>query len=145
MKNRIFKYRVVGIVVFLFELFLLFLFGVGTYDSSMELGIKSVFSIETLIFIFSVSIFVSTFLSLILLLLKSKKTILYLNINYTLIILFFVLGYFKLWIEKSLEEDDNLKIFLTFSIISIVLFISNIFRNKKVQFLEMEDIGKSND
>ncbi|WP_145953225.1 hypothetical protein [Chryseobacterium indologenes] len=145
MKNRIFKYRVVGIVVFLFELFLLFLFSVGTYDSSMELGIKSVFSIETLIFIFSVSIFVSTFLSLILLLLKSKKTILYLNINYTLIILFFVLGYFKLWIEKSLEEDDNLKIFLTFSIISIVLFISNIFRNKKVQFLEMEDIGKSND
>jgi len=145
MKNRIFKYRVVGIVVFLFELFLLFLFGVGTYDSFMELGIKTVFSIETFIFIFSVSISVSTLISLILLLLKSKKAILYLNINYILIILFFVLGYFKLWIEKSFEEGDNLKIFLTFSIISIVLLVTNIFRNKKVQFLEIEDIGKSKD
>lgn len=145
MKNRIFKYRIVGIVVFLFELFLLFLFGYGTYDSFIEFSIERIFSVESFIFLFAGSIFISAFLSLILLLLKSKRTILYLNINYILILLFLVLGCIKIFIEKSFEEGDTLKFFSIFSTLSVFLLITNVFKNKRVQFLELDDIGKSED
>ncbi|WP_312287354.1 hypothetical protein [Chryseobacterium gleum] len=145
MKNRIFKYRIVGIVVFLFELFLLFLFGYGTYDSFIEFSIEQIFSVESFIFLFAGSIFISAFLSLILLLLKSKRTILYLNINYILILLFLVLGCIKIFIEKSFEEGDTLKFFSIFSTLSVFLLITNVFKNKRVQFLELDDIGKSED
>lgn len=145
MKNRIFKYRIVGIVVFLFELFLLFLFGYGTYDSFIEFSIEQIFSVESFIFLFAGSIFISAFLSLILLLLKSKRTILYLNINYILILLFLILGCIKIFIEKSFEEGDTLKFFSIFSTLSVFLLITNVFKNKRVQFLELDDIGKSED
>ncbi|RXM41114.1 hypothetical protein BOQ62_02335 [Chryseobacterium sp. CH21] len=145
MKNRIFKYRIVGIVIFLFELFLLFLFGYGTYDSFIEIGFEQIFSVQNFIFLFAVSIFISTFLSLILLLFRNRKAILYLNISYILILFFFVLGFIKILIEKSFEEGDTFKFFFTFSIISFFLLITNVFRNKKVQFLELDDIGKHKD
>ncbi|MCD9619109.1 hypothetical protein [Chryseobacterium gleum] len=145
MKNRIFKYRIVGIVVFLFELFLLFLFGYGTYDSFIEFSIEQIFSVESFIFLFAGSIFISAFLSLILLLLKSKRTILYLNINYILILLFLILGCIKIFIEKSFEEGDTLKFFSIFSTLSVFLLITNVFKNKRVQFLELDNIGKSED
>lgn len=145
MKNRVFKYRIVGIVVFLFELFLLFLFGFGAFDSFIEFSIDHVFSVQSFIFLFAVFILISAFLSLILLLFKSRRTILYLNINYILILLFFVSGFIKILIEKSFEEGDTLNFFSAFSIISVFLFITNVFRNKKVQFLEIENIGKHED
>ncbi|NIF06327.1 hypothetical protein F3J23_12845 [Chryseobacterium sp. Tr-659] len=145
MKNRIFKYRIVGIVVFLFELFLLFLFGFGTYDSFIELSIERIFSVESFIFLFAAFIFISTLLSLISLILKNKKAILYLNLNYILIVLFFVSGYIKILIEKSFEEGDIFKLFFTFSVITAFLVITNVFKNKKVQFLELDDIGKRKD
>lgn len=148
MKNRIFKYRIVGIVgivVFLFELFLLFLFGYGTYDSFIKFSIEHIFSVESFVFISAALICLSTFLSLILLLFKSRKAILYLNINYILILLFFVSGYINIFVKKSFEDGDNIKLFLTFSIISVFILITNIFKNKKIRFLEMDEIGKYKD
>lgn len=145
MKNRIFKYRIVGIAVFLFELLVLFLFGFGTYDSFIEFSIDHIFSVQSFIFLFAVSVLISAIFSLILILFKSRKAILYLNINYILILLFFVSGYINIWIKKSFEDGDSLKFFSTLSIMSVFLFITNVFRNKKVQFLEIENIGKHKD
>lgn len=145
MKNRIFRYRIVGIVVFLFELFLFFLFGYGTYDSFIEFSIDRIFSVESFIFISAASICISTFLSLILLLFKSRKAILCLNINYILILLFFLSGYINILVKKTFEKGDNIKLFLTFSIISVFILITNVFKNKRIHFLEMDEIGKYKD
>lgn len=145
MKNKIFKYRIIGITVFVFQLFLFLLFCFGTYRSFLEISIREIFSMENFLFLFTLILFISSFLSLITILFKSKKAVLYLNINYILILLFFIFEYIKLRIEDSFEKVEILIFFLTFSTISAFLLMANIFKNKKVQFLELDDIGKHKD
>ncbi|PWN62629.1 hypothetical protein C1634_007575 [Chryseobacterium viscerum] len=142
MKNTIFKYRIIGVVVFLFQLFLFLFFCFGTYRSSLEISIGEIFSMENFIFLLTLTLFISTFLSLITFLFKSKKTILYLNLNYILVLLFFIFEYIKFMIQNSFEKGDILILFFIFSIMSVFLLMTNIFKNKRVQFLELDDIGK---
>lgn len=97
---------------------------------------------ENFIFLLTLTLFISTFLSLITFLFKSKKTILYLNLNYILVLLFFIFEYIKFMIQNSFEKGDILILFFIFSIMSVFLLMTNIFKNKKVQFLELDDIGK---
>lgn len=145
MKNKIFKYRIIGIVIFLFQLFLFLFFCYGTYDSFLNVSLGRIFSTENYIFLFVLCIFISTFLGLICLSFKSKKSILYLNINYILILLFFVSGWIKLLIEKSFEKDDIVKLIVVLSVLSVFLLITNVFKIKKVQFSELDNIGKHKD
>lgn len=145
MKNTIFKYRIIGIVIFVFQLLLFLFFGFGTYSSFLEISTEKIFSIENLVCLFTLTIFISTFLSLTGFLYSGRKVILYLNVNYILVLSFFIFEYIKLMIETSFEEVDVLILFLIFSITSAFLLMTNIFKNKKVQFLELEDIGKYKD
>ncbi|MGG7438697.1 hypothetical protein ACQ7CU_11495 [Chryseobacterium arthrosphaerae] len=144
MKNTIFKYRIIGIVILVFQLLLFLFFGFGTYSSFSEISTERVFSTENFIFLFTLTVFISAFLSLTAFY-KRRKVILYLNINYILVLSFFIFEYIKFMIETSFEEVDVLILFLIFSITSAFLLMTNIFKNKKVQFLELEDIGKHKD
>ncbi|MEE6126912.1 hypothetical protein V2E39_05845 [Chryseobacterium arthrosphaerae] len=144
MKNTIFKYRIIGIVILVFQLLLFLFFGFGTYRSFSEISTERIFSTENFIFLFTLTVFISAFLSLTAFY-KRRKVILYLNINYILVLSFFIFEYIKFMIETSFEEVDVLILFLIFSITSAFLLMTNIFKNKKVQFLELEDIGKHKD
>lgn len=145
MKNTIFKYRIIGVVIFVFQLLLFLFFGFGTYRFFLEISTERVFSIENFVFLFTLTVFISLFLSLTAFLYKRRKVILYLNINYILVLSFFIFEYIKFMIETSFEEVDVLTLFVILSITSAFLLMTNIFKNKKVQFLELEDIGKHKD
>ncbi len=145
MRKKIFKYKIVGVLVFLVQLFIFLFFGYGSYDTFIEFSINRIFSIENFVFLFVLIVFITTFLSLISLVFKRKSSIIYLNINYILIIFFFLSGIIKLIYEDNYVEEDTPRFIFIISIISLLLFVVNFLKYKKVDFFEIDDIGTHND
>ena len=58
--------------------------------------------------------------------------------------MFFAYGFVRMLFEGYYEED-NAKFIFAFSIIFILLFVVNFFKYRKVEFLEIEEIGTQND
>lgn len=144
MKNKIFKYRIIGVLIFLVESFISVLFAEGTYVSFDEMIISEGISLQNMLFPFAMIIFFSSILCLISLLLKAKKTVLFLNINYSIILFFFVFCYIKVFIENSYIGEDLYKFIMVFTIIFVLLFVVNFFRYRKIDYLEIDEIGKPN-
>lgn len=144
MKNKIFKYRIIGVLIFLVESFISVLFAEGTYVSFDEMIISEGISLQNMLFPFALIIFFSSILCLISLLLKAKKTVLFLNINYSIILFFFVFCYIKVFIENSYVGEDIYKFIMVFTIIFVLLFVVNFFRYREIDYLEIDEIGKPN-
>ncbi|WP_185205822.1 hypothetical protein [Chryseobacterium sp. C3] len=145
MRPKIFKYKFVGISIFIFELFVTMLFGYGSYDSFIEFSSVNIFSIENFIFIFALMIFITAILCLITIIFRIKKSIYCLNVNLFLILLFFLVGYIKLLINDDFRSDDNLKLMITISVTLVFIFLTNFFKYKEIEFLEIDNIGTHND
>jgi len=144
MEKKIFKYKIVGIILFLVELFILLLFCYGSYDTFIEVNLEKLLSNQNMIFVFASLTAIIAFLSLISLLFKSRKTILILNIHYSIILLFFLIGFIPFFFEGNYTTEDNFKFIIIFSIIFILFVVVNFFRYKNVDFSEIENLGKNN-
>lgn len=142
MEKKIFKYKIIGVLLFLIELFIFILFTYGSYDSFIEFGSNEIFSRENMTFVFASVIAFTALLCVISILLRFRKTILILNVHYSIILFFFLFALVELIYENDYFVDDNLKFIVVFLIISTLLFIINFFKYKKIDFLEIEDLGK---
>lgn len=142
MGRKVFRYKIIGILIFLIELFIFALFSYGSYDSFIEVDFNNIFLMQNFIFILLVA---STALSnLIFILFSARKSILFLNIHFSIIFLFFTYGFVKMLLENGYYEEDNVKFIIAFSLIFILLFVVNFFKYRKVEFSEIEEIGKYN-
>ncbi|WP_143883728.1 hypothetical protein [Chryseobacterium binzhouense] len=144
MKKRVFKYRIIGILLFLIEVFIFILFSFGSYDSFANFTSQEIFSQESCLFLFAVAVAFTSFLSLISLLFRSRYTILFLNIHYSIILLLFLIGMMQLIYRNDYYKEDNWKFITIISIILILIFMVNFFKIKRIDFLELDEIGKPN-
>ncbi|SEM26650.1 hypothetical protein SAMN05421856_10287 [Chryseobacterium taichungense] len=144
MKRKVFKYKIIGILIFLIELFIFALFTYGSYDSFIDFNLSQIFIVQNFIFIFAVLVASTAFLNLILILLSAKKSIFFLNIQYSIIFLFFASGFVKMLLGNDYYKEDNIKFIIVFSLIFILLFVINFFKYKSVEFSEIEEIGTRN-
>ena len=142
MKRKVFKYRIIGVLLFFIELFILILFSYGSYDSFVEFNYESIFSRQSILFIFAITVAFTAFFSLTSLLLRHKRTIFILNIHHLIILFFFLFALTELIYQGDYNAEDNLKFIIIFSIIFMLLFITNFFKYKNIDFLEIEDLGK---
>jgi len=140
MVKKVFKYFVIGLLVFLFGLFISILFGYGIIteyeDSTND-------SYRYWILPISIIIFLSNILCLILLVIKSRKTILFLNIYYSSLLGLIIFGLVrkKMYLKIELTDFD-----IGFNSISLILlifliFIINIFKYKEIEYENIEEIG----
>lgn len=130
----------------LLNLFLVLLFGFGANDTFIEFSLnENVISIMNFIFIFAISIFLTSLISLISLMIKWKKTIFVLNLNYILIFIFFTTGLIKMFIESSFSEVkyDLMKLVIIFFSIVFFIYITNYFKFNYDSILEIDDIGNN--
>ncbi|MBW7674075.1 hypothetical protein [Chryseobacterium chendengshani] len=142
MKKQIFKYKIIGVLLFIIELFILILFSYGSYDSFIEFGSDKTLSRENMTFVFASMIAFTAMLSIISILLRFRKTILILNVHYSIILFFFLFALVELIYENDYFIEDNFKFIIVFSIIFMLLFITNFFKYRNIDFLEIEDLGK---
>jgi hypothetical protein len=141
MKRKVFRYKIIGILIFLIELFIFALFSYGSYDTFIEVDVNNIFFVQNFIFIFAVLIAFTALLNLILIIFSARKSVLFLNINFSLIFLFFAYGFIQMLLENGYYEEDNIKFITAFSLIFILLFVVNFFKYRKVEFSEIEEIG----
>lgn len=145
MGRKVFRYKIIGILIFLIELFIFALFSYGSYDSFIEVDFSNIFLTQNFIFIFAVLVASTALLNLIFILFSARKSILFLNLHFSIIFLFFAYGFVQMLLENSYYEEDNAKFIIAFSLIFILLFVINFFKYRKVEFLEIESIGTHND
>ncbi|MEA1847961.1 hypothetical protein U9K52_03455 [Chryseobacterium sp. MHB01] len=144
MGRKVFRYKIIGILIFLIELFIFALFSYGSYDSFIEVDFNNIFLMQNFIFIFAVLVASTALSNLIFILFSARKSILFLNIHFSIIFLFFTYGFVKMLLENGYYEEDNIKFIIAFSLIFILLFVVNFFKYRKVEFSEIEEIGKYN-
>ncbi|WP_312075907.1 hypothetical protein [Chryseobacterium sp.] len=144
MKKRVFKYRAVGITLFIVQVLILLLFAEGSYISYEEFSISEGFSLQNFVLVFSVAIFITALISLFSLGFRGKKSILLLNINYAILFSFFVYGYLKNVIQESEAPEDIVSFSIIFLVIIALFFIANFFKQKRIEFFEIDEIGTQN-
>lgn len=144
MKKRIFKYRAVGIILFLIELFVAILFGYGATVSFEDFENVENLTLDHIVFPFALLIFLTSLLCLISLVLKGKKTVMFLNIHYIIIAIFFAFGFMKQLYEGAVISEDLTIFIVVFSVLAVLLFIINFFKYKRIDFLEIDEIGTQN-
>ena len=140
MKKRVFKYRAIGIINLIIGFLTLSFCSIGFYYTSSEISVNSdYFALVFLGIIMSFNI-----ISLILILIKSSKSIIALNIFYGLIFLLFGIAF----VSRELDQEDIVSstdriIYIIFLFISFsLIFITNKFKYKNYQYEEIEFIGK---
>lgn len=141
MRRKVFRYKIIGILIFLIELFIFALFSYGSYDSFIEVDSSNIFLTQNFVFIFAVLVASTALLNLIFILVSDRKSILFLNIHFSIIFLFFAYGFVQMLLENSYYEEDNIKFIIAFSLIFILLFVVNFFKYRNVEFSEIEEIG----
>lgn len=141
MKKKIFKYRAIGIVLFIIEVFLGLLFGYGTIVSFEDLQNGKILSLDNVILPFAALISITAILCIISIILKGIKTILFFNIHYIIVGIFFAFGFIKQLFEGAEVSEDIEKFIIVFFVLSILLFTINFFKYKETEFLEIDEIG----
>lgn len=148
MKKKLFKYKIVTGLVYLYGFIMLFVFGFSTFDtynifqsqSSITPGVYFISAFLGLLFVLSL-------VSLLMVAIKSKISIIVLNIFYGFNILLFLGGLFinEFNAEKGMLLSDRL-IILGLSFIPIILiFIINKFKSIEIQYENIDSIGTQND
>lgn len=148
MKKKLFKYKIVTGLVYLYGFIMLFVFGFSTFDTynifqSQSLITPGVYFISAFLGL----LFVLSLVSLLMVAIKSKISIIVLNIFYGFNILLFLGGLFinEFNAEKGMLLSDRL-IILGLSFIPIILiFIINKFKSIEIQYENIDSIGTQND
>lgn len=140
MKKRVFKYRAIGIINLIVGFLMLSFCAIGFYYTASEISVNS----DYVVLVFIGLIMSSNIISLILILMKSSKSIIALNVFYGLIFLLFGIAS----ISRELDQEDIVSstdriiyiilLFISFSLI----FITNKFKYKNYQYQEIEFIGE---
>ncbi|KQT17975.1 hypothetical protein ASG31_04355 [Chryseobacterium sp. Leaf404] len=143
MKKRIFRYRAVGIILFLTELFILLLFGEGTMISFEELKNSESLTWENINLPFAFATSLTALTCLIAICIKDKRSIKLFNIHYTIIAVFFVCGYLKQIFEGADPDEDIFKFTAVFAVLAILFLVVNLLKQKDVNFVDIEDIGSN--
>ena len=147
MKNKIFKYRKVTRAVYFFSFLMLIILGFAMGDTYtlFEGGTENITAGEYFISAFFGFLFLMCFIGLILLLLKSKKTILILNVFYSsLFILLFGGEMINLFSAEEVSVNDHSIIIGLCCIILLLLYLINKFRYKEVKYEGIDSIGLKN-
>jgi len=142
--KKVFKNLIIGLFVFLFGLFISILFGYGII-TEYENPTNSLFrywvlSVATIIFLLNI-------ICLILLIKKSRKTIMLLNVFYSLLLGLVLFGFVRKKIYLQIETTDFDLGFISTSLFILVflIFIINKFKYLEIQYENIEEIGKHND
>lgn len=141
MRKKVFKYGIIGLLVFLFGLFISILFGYGiiTEYNDQTNGSYRYWILPIAILIFSLN-----FISLVLLIRKSSKTIIFLNVFYFLLLVFTIFGFVRrqFYLQIDTMEYDIKFTFISIVILIFLILIINKFRYKQVRYENIEEIGK---
>ena len=141
MKTKVFKYLGIKILIIFLGVVMFLMTGVATYDAISKFEDDS--PIEYFDLIFTGSIFLLNLLSLVLVIFKSSKCILFLNIYYIFFLSAFVIGVIDNYIYN--ERTESSYVFINFStiiLLSLLIFAINRFRYKEINYENMEEIGK---
>ncbi|KPH13126.1 hypothetical protein [Chryseobacterium sp. ERMR1:04] len=147
MKKRLFKYKSIKILVLILGFVMFLVFGFGTYDTynlfqSKSEGITAgeYFALGVITFIFTLNC-----ISLIMIFIKSSKSIVILNILYSLVILLFLASILTRefdGLEDNIPLSDYLIIAGLICIVISFIFLVNKLKYKEVQYENMEFIGQ---
>lgn len=143
MEKKIFKYKVVKIIVLLTSLLMLLLLGVGLYDliDRDDVSLQS-FTDRLTIIIVSI-IFLLKLISLLFVVFKLSGSVLLLNIYYISSLSILVFGTIMNSVLKN-EPYSWVNIFIITSL-STLLFLVNRFKYKAIQYQNIDLIGTHND
>ncbi|MCE3076117.1 hypothetical protein [Chryseobacterium gwangjuense] len=149
MKRKIFKYKSITRVVLLFGFIMLLILGFSTVDTYNLFKSESsnITFGEYLVSAFLGFLFLVCFVSLILVAIKSQKSILVLNIFYGCIFIL-LLGAWLVNIfavEEGLPLSDHFIILGLCGILIFLLFLINKFKYKEIQYESIESIGTQKD
>lgn len=140
MKKKIFKYLGVKILILFLGVIMFLITGIATYDAIVKF--EADFTIEYFDLFFTGSIFFLNLLSLVLVIFKSSKSILFLNIYYVYLLSVFIIGVVGNYMYD--ERIDSSYIIVNFTIIfvlSVLIFIINRFKYKETNYENIEFIG----
>ena len=150
MKKRLFKYKWLNTIVIVFNLFVLLIFGFGTFDTynlfksetnTISAGKWFVLLILLLGFLFSC-------VSLIIVLLKLSKGLFFLNLFYGFLIVIILVLLATMFLQdfgKTREDIPSSEYGILFGSICITILLVimiNKYRYKKVRFENIEFIGQ---
>lgn len=124
-----------------------FVFGFGTYDTynlfKSDSGSLTIGEYCTSVFL--IIMFLLNLISIILIFLKSFKSIVVLNVFYGFLIVLLIISIFVRQFdgeEKDITFTDHLIVIGIICIVSSLIFIINKFKSKKIQYDNIEFIGK---
>lgn len=140
MKDKVFKYKFITAIVLTFSFVMLFFCGIGFFDLMSRITVRTDYFI---VIILALLILVNA-TSIVLILIKSKKSVLTLNIFYGSVVILFLTAFVMR--EFGNADDYSLTDRIIFiSILSITIsltFLINKFRYKVSRYDEIEFIGK---
>lgn len=144
MKKKIFKYLGVKILILFLGVVMFLITGIATYDAIVKF--KADFSIEYFDLFFTGSIFFLNLLSLVLVIFKSSKSILFLNIYYVYFLSAFIIGVVGNYIyDERIDSSYIIVNFTTIFVLSVLIFIINRFKYKETYYENIEFIGTKQD
>lgn len=142
MKKKVFKFRIIGLLVFLFGLFISILFG---YGISAEYSNQENGTYRYWILSFAILVFLLNHTSLILLIKKSVRTVFFLNVLYLLLLGLIVFGFIRkqIYLQIEIQEYDIGFTSIGSMILIFLIFAINRFKFKEVQYENIDFIGKN--
>jgi hypothetical protein len=144
MKKKIFKYLGVKILIVFLGVIIFLITGIATYDAIVKF--KADFTIEYFDLFFTGSIFFLNLLSLVLIIFKSSKSILFLNIYYVYFLSAFIIGVLGNYMyDERIDFSYVIVNFTTIFVLSVLIFIINRFKYKETNYDNIELIGTKQD
>lgn len=144
MKKKIFKYLGVKILIVFLGVIMFLITGIATYDAIVKF--KADFTIEYFDLFFTGSIFFLNLLSLVLVIFKSSKSILFLNIYYVYFLSAFIIGVLGNYMyDERIDFSFVIVNFTTIFVLSVLIFIINRFKYKETNYDNIELIGTKQD
>ncbi|MBB6369549.1 hypothetical protein [Chryseobacterium shigense] len=150
MEKKVFKYKIVKVVVIIFNFFSLLLFGFGAFDTYnlFKSEHDNTSPGEYFVFVLALLICLLSFVSLIMVLIKSSKSIRILNIFYGFVVTLF-LASMLIQVFETTEKDTPLSDYLILAglicTFSFLIILINKYKYRQVQYENIENLGKHND
>ncbi|WP_312396226.1 hypothetical protein [Chryseobacterium sp.] len=147
MKTKIFKYKSITTLVFVYGFIMLFVFGFATFDTyNLFKNESEITPGEYFISVFLGIMFLLGVFSLFMLAIKSNKSIFILNIFLGLNTLLFIAALIIIKLDKDQDSSVSDKtILILFGIPVFLIFLINKYKNREVQYENVDLIGKHED
>lgn len=140
MKKKVFKYLGLKILIIFLGIVLFLMTGAATYDAISKFeGDMPIYYFDL---IFTGSIFILNLLSLVLVIFKSSKSILFLNIYYIYFLSAFVIGVIDNYMYNERTQSSYMFInLITIIVLSTLIFLINKFKYREINYENMDEIG----